>query len=433
MRDKIKELYRDKAKLVADARKVHEVAEKEKRSMSAEEQQTWDRIMGCPPDEERDKPRIEGELDDFTKRIKREEVLDREERRHAADDADSGELENDSDRSDDGDRGKRTRPAATKEYRKAYSRYLKTGHRGALLGNAEFRDLQSDSDVDGGYLQAPEVMATDFIKAVDDLLFLRQLSRTEQVPTADSLGIRARTAKASTFAWSSELAVSTKDSTLKFGKRVLTPHHLTGEIDVSRDLLRRVGDTEAIVREELARDGAEVQETAFLTGHGSQQPLGVFTATDDGIGTGRDVSTGNTTTELKADNLREVKYSLKTQYRRSGSLTWLFHRDAIKQISLLKDGNGQYLWQPGITVGDPDRILNMPFNESERVPNTFTTGLYVGILGDFQHYRIADALDMEIQRGEELLMRTNLVVFIARMKTDGMPTLGEAFARVTLA
>jgi HK97 family phage major capsid protein len=70
---------------------------------------------------------------------------------------------------------------------------------------------------------------------------------------------------------------------------------------------------------------------------------------------------------------------------------------------------------------------------SEYAPSTFTTGLYVGILGDFSKYWIVDALDMEMQRLVELYAATNQIGFIGRKETDGMPCLEEAFVRVTLA
>jgi HK97 family phage major capsid protein len=69
---------------------------------------------------------------------------------------------------------------------------------------------------------------------------------------------------------------------------------------------------------------------------------------------------------------------------------------------------------------------------SEYAPNTFTSGKYVGILGDFRFYWIADALDMQIQRLVELYAETNQVGLIGRLETDGMPVLSEAFTRVTL-
>jgi HK97 family phage major capsid protein len=99
----------------------------------------------------------------------------------------------------------------------------------------------------------------------------------------------------------------------------------------------------------------------------------------------------------------------------------------------VKDGQGQYLWSQSVREGEPDRILGMPMVVSEFVPNTFTTGKYVGLFGDFSHYWIVDALSMQMQRLNELYAETNQVGFIGRLETDGAPVLEEAFVRVKLA
>ena len=70
---------------------------------------------------------------------------------------------------------------------------------------------------------------------------------------------------------------------------------------------------------------------------------------------------------------------------------------------------------------------------SEYVPNTFTNGLYVGILGDFAQYWIADAMQMEIQVLRELYAAEGKVGYLVDYWGDGAPVVEEAFARVTLA
>jgi len=188
---------------------------------------------------------------------------------------------------------------------------------------------------------------------------------------------------------------------------------------------------ENIIRDRFAYQFAVTQENGFLNGNGVNQPLGIFTASADGIGTGRDVSTGNTTTLIKADGLIEAKYTLKQGYMQNAR--WIFHRDAVKQIRKLKDGEGNYLWQSGIATDRPATILDNPYLMSEYAPNTFTTTLYVGAIGDFSHYWIVDAMGMSVQVLTELYAETNQNGYIARMETDGMPTLEEAFVRVKLA
>jgi len=304
-------------------------------------------------------------------------------------------------------------------YKEATRHYLRGG---------ELRALQSDVDTAGGYLVMPEMFVTDFIKNVDDAVFVRSLARKFTVVGAQTLGVSKRTAKLTSFAWGSELTAPTADSALKFGKRTLTPHYMTGSILISNDLLRNaVMNPETLVNSELARDAGELEEQAFMTGNGAQRPLGLFTASTDGISTGRDVATGSATAIL-ADGLISAKYTLKTQYRMKAK--WLFHRDGISQIAKLKDTTNQYIFQVSLRDGEPDRLLGLPIMESEWVPNTFTTGLYVGMLGDFNWYWIADSLEMQIQRLVELNARTNQTEFIARRKTDGAPMLEEAFVRI---
>ena len=328
------------------------------------------------------------------------------------------------------------RPAGargTALYRETFASALATptGH----LQPEQLAALQSDNSEAAGYLVASEQFASEMLKEVDDLLFVRQYARVHTVPSASSLGIRARTAKMSTFDWSSELTVSTSDTALKYGKRTLTPHHLTGGIEVSRDLVRRLGGlVEQEVLFEASRDGGEAMETAYLTGSGSQQPLGVFTASSDGISTSRDVNTGSGTS-ITYDGLVDAKYSLKSQYRNGGSrggARWLFHRDGVKIIAKLKDGENQLLLRPGrgLLDDDPDSILGFPFDESEKAPNTFTSGNYVGLLGNWRYYEIADALDLEVQPLFELYAATGQLGFIFSIKPDGLPTLEEAFARL---
>jgi HK97 family phage major capsid protein len=127
----------------------------------------------------------------------------------------------------------------------------------------------------------------------------------------------------------------------------------------------------------------------------------------------------------------EAKYAIKEQYRRQAE--WIFHRDGIKKIAKLKDSNGQYIWQPSVQQGAPDILLGNVVNESEYAPNTFTTGLYVGLFGDLKQYWICDSLAMEIQVLVELYARYNQLDYITRIETDGAPVLPNAFSRVKLA
>jgi len=320
-----------------------------------------------------------------------------------------------------------------KENRKIEEAFIKAIRYGRhSLEGAENRALQADQDIYGGFLVMPQTLAAEIIQSLRDEVFMRQISRVIPCERADSLGVPALDNDCGDPTWTAEIKTGSEDSTMSFGKRELHPHPLARRIKVSNKLLRSaLIEPDQLLRQHLTSVFSEVEENAFLNGTGANQPLGVFTASDDGISTSRDVSTDNEETTIKADGLINALYTLKSQYLKNAS--WILHRDAVKQIRKLKDGEGNYLWQPGLAADKPDTILSKPFHVSEYAPNTFTTGLYVGIVGDFRFFWIADALLMQIQVLDQLYAETNQTGFIGRKETDAMPVLEEAFVRVKLA
>jgi HK97 family phage major capsid protein len=428
----VKELLEKRAKAIADARAIYNKAEQEKREPTAEERQQFDALMKQAAEF---KEKADNMLADETRRTNLEaaeqELGQTQGRQTGTQTASGGEprviqLRN----SVCGDARSVTIVGAnaSQQYMNIFRNYLLQGDRAIGVQNA----LQKDSDVGGGYLSAPLQFMAELIKAIDNLTFMRQICRVlPPLTTADSLGAPSLDADPVDPTWTSELSIGSVDTAMAFGKRELKPHVLAQLLKVSKTLLRRSAiGVDNIVRERLAYKMAVIMENSYLNGSGAGQPLGLFTASDNGISTDRDFSTGNTGTEIRFDGLKEVEYQLKAQYRRMAQ--WIFHRDAVKQISKLKDGEGRYIWQPSVQLGQPDRLLNIPIQESEYAPNTFTSGCYVGMLGDYSQYWIVDALTLTIQVLLELFAATNQNGYAARLETDGMPVLEEAFARVKL-
>jgi HK97 family phage major capsid protein len=313
-----------------------------------------------------------------------------------------------------------------------YRDWLRTGHIAYDRIPGEYRDTILGTDAKGGFLSTPVQLANELVKAVDDMVFVRQLATKVILTDAKSLGIPLLTTRMADANWTTEVGPVTEDTTMAFGRRDLTPTPLTKLSKVSIRMLYAATGIETFIRNELSYKFGITEEKAYLTGSGTNQPLGVFTASANGVTTARDVSTGNTATAIVADNLFENKYSLKGGYLADPSCRWVFHRTAIKSVSLLKDSTNQYLWQPGLQAGQPDRLLGIPVVMSEYAPNTFTTGLYVGLLGAFRYYWIAEVDDLQIQRLVELYSATNEVGFIGRRFLDGAPVLAEAFSRIKL-
>jgi HK97 family phage major capsid protein len=406
MSKKIIELQEKRLKAVHDARALNDSVAAEKRDMTGEEQTRFNAFMA---DQEK-----------LGQAIKDEQRLLDAERETAAGEQRGGKTTT---KADD---GAPTDKRASAEYAEAFGAFLRAENQ------AHQRALQADLDTDGGYVVSPRQFVTALIKSIDDQSFVRQNATVLPLNNAASLGVPSLDADPADADWTSELGTGNEDSAMKFGAREFKPLPLAKRIKISKKLLRSSAiPIEQLVQERLAYKFAVTQEKAFMLGNGAGQPLGLFAASTNGITTARDVATGNTTSAVTMDGLINAKYSLKSGYLANAK--WLFHRDGVREVAKLKDNDGSYLWQPSKTEGEPDMLLGQPIIMSEYVPNTFTTGQYVGIIGDLSYYWIADALDMQIQALFELYAEANQVGYIARMETDGMPVLAEAFARVKLA
>ncbi len=441
-----------RAKCIADARKILDAADAdENRDLTKEEQEQWDRhINGAQ------------KLGDKIKQEERQLAAELELATSKGRQSDPGDP-NQPGPPDHGQRNGQARPTemrwklrltgeervfpltesvrAAPEYGTGFDHWLRSGRftnaeqaaaSRQILDSPEYRALQADDQTLGGSMVPSEQFVARLIKFVDDFVFIRQLATVQMVTSADSLGVPSLDTDVSDADWTTELGTGSEDSSMKMGKRELHPYPAAKSIKVSNKLIRASAiPIEQLVLARLGYKMGVTHEKGFLTGDGIQKPLGVYTASSDGISTSRDVSSGNTATAIMFDGLINAKMSLKSPYR--SKARWNFHRDAVSNLMKIKDGDGQYIWRQSMLESEPDRVLGNPIDESEFTPNTFTTGLYVGMIADWSHYWIADSLAMTMQRLVELHALTNQVGFIVRAESDGAPVLEEAFARVTLA
>lgn len=396
-----REFLAKRASLILQARGMLERTEVEKRDLSTEEQTNYDAIFA-------DVAKLDIKIENLRK---------------------LGTVDTDEFRSSEAVKPEGARAAGNgdaEKQSKAMNAYMRNGSLAP-----ELRALQAESDTAGGFITTPQQFINRLIQAIDNQVFIRQWATPNVVTTAQSLGLPYLANDPDDADWTSELGTGNLDGTMSFGKRELFPHPLAKRIKISNKLMRLNPDVEQLAITRLAYKFGVTFEKNSMTGSGANRPLGVFTASTDGISTGRDISTDNTTTAFTADGLKNAKYALKGAYWPRAK--WLFHRDAVKMLSKLKDAENRYLWQSSVQLGQPDMLEGIPLFTSEYAPNTFTAGLYVGILGDFSFYHTADALDFGIQRLNELYAESNQTGFIGRLESDGMPVLEEAFVRVKLA
>lgn len=327
------------------------------------------------------------------------------------------------------------------EYTNMVCDYLQYGTAGLMM-HADKRALQADIDIAGGYLVLPEQVSQKILKKVDNVLWLLQLATVATLANAQSLGEPTLESNIDDGDWTTEIASISADTGMTMGKRALTPTPVRKRILVSERWLRLAfnaafasaddqngqgGSPENIVINRLAYTIKNTWEKNFFLGNGSGKPLGMFTASSRGISTARDFLTGSATGFTYA-GLLAAKWALKTQYHKSAG--WTFSRKAMELIMGLVDSNGRPLLNIATLPDVPDQLLQFPTRVSEHTPNTFTTGQYVGMLGDYSFIHVAVSQELTVKQAQELYAETGQVGFFISAEADAMPVLEEAFVRL---
>jgi HK97 family phage major capsid protein len=109
--------------------------------------------------------------------------------------------------------------------------------------------------------------------------------------------------------------------------------------------------------------------------------------------------TAASATALTADELLDLLYAVNQKYRARGS--WLMNDSTVLLLRKLKASDNQYIWQPGMVEGQPDRLLGRPVFTSDTMPAA-AAGKKAVLFGDFKRYRILDRKGLYFQRLNEI-------------------------------
>ncbi len=274
--------------------------------------------------------------------------------------------------------------------------------------------LMEGNDASGGYL-VPTEYDTRLIEALEHENVIRSLATVIQTSGERKLNVAASKPAASWIEENGELVFS--DAT--FDQVILDAYKLSVAVKVSEELLAdNAYDLESFLINAFGRAIANAEESAFIVGDGSSKPTGILHATKGGqIGV---TTTGNAIT---ADEVVDLVYKLKRPYRTNAA--FITSDSTLAAIRKLKDSTGQYLWQPALTAGEPDRLLGYPVYTSQYVP-AIAAGQPVMAFGDFSYYNVADRGARSIAALHELYAGVGQVAFVAKERVDGKLILPEA-------
>ena len=304
---------------------------------------------------------------------------------------------------------------ASDEYTKAFWNAMRT-RAGEGLDPVIRNALQIGTDTEGGYL-VPDEFERTLVEALNDENIFRRLANVITTSSGDrKIPVVASKGTAS---WiDEEGAIPESDDS--FGQVSIGAYKLGTMIKVSEELLNdSVFNLETYISKEFARRIGNKEEDAFFTGDGSGKPTGILAAT----GGAQLGVTAASATAITIDEVLDLFYSLKASYRNKA--VFVMNDATVKAIRKLKDGQGQYLWQPSLQAGTPDTILNRPLYTSAYVPIIASTAKSI-VFGDFSYYWVADRQGRVFKRLNELYAATGQVGFVATQRVDGKLILPEA-------
>jgi HK97 family phage major capsid protein len=152
---------------------------------------------------------------------------------------------------------------------------------------------------------------------------------------------------------------------------------------------------------------------ALTTGTGTVQPTGIVTAAGSGITGGTGV-----TGAFTADNLIDLVYSVDTAGRTLPGTGWQMNAQAISAVRKLKDSAGQYLFSPSLSADARDLLLGYPIFENPAMAAPATSAKSV-IFGHLPSYFARTVGGLRLDRSDDYAFQNDLITFRATMRVDG--------------
>lgn len=391
MKDRLKGLFEERAKVSAEQRALLDAAATEKRSMNDTEEASYDKL----------------------------------EARFLAIDKEIGLLQTQEERAKKlaesaYQQGQSTDKQESEEqrYAKVFESYLRFGmgrlspeERSVMQQSFVENRAQSVGTNSAGGFTVPIGFSGELEKAIKYFGPMLNVGRTMVTSTGNLINwptVNDTANVGGLIAENADHAASVTD--VAFANLQLTAYGFTsGIVKVSNELLQDSAfdmsvELSALLGERLGR----ALNTFFTTGTGSSQPQGVVTGASAGITAGASAIT--------ADNLLDLQHSVDRAYRLNGR--YMMNDTTLAAVRKLKDTTNQYLWQVGdMRTGAPGTIFGLPYEINNDMAGVATTNKSV-LFGDFQKFVIRQALGIQLVRLEERFADFNQTGFLAISRFD---------------
>lgn len=271
--------------------------------------------------------------------------------------------------------------------------------------NSRMRDVRNlmevGNDPAGGYTVTPD-MNGRIIKKIFETSPARQLFSAVTIGTDAIEGLVDRDDLST--GWVGEKQARNETDTPELSKWRIDVNEQYAMPKVTQKLLDDSSfDIESWLSNKVADKFSRSENTAFFSGDGVVRPRGLLTyttaATSDATRAWQvfeHIASGATGAITNTDYLINLVFALKAAYRTGAN--WTMNRKTLGYIRTLKDGDGNYLWQPDFTQRQGGNLLGYGIVEAEDMPDMASNALSIGF-GDFKSaYQIVDRTGIRVLR-----------------------------------
>jgi HK97 family phage major capsid protein len=275
----------------------------------------------------------------------------------------------------------------------------------------ERRALSALNDTAGGYA-VPEGFVANLEKAMLDFSGVRAVASVQRTSSGEDLNWPTANDTSNSGAILQEnIAVGEADPT--FGVVTFRAYNYTSKLvrvpfaflqDSAVDMASLLG---SMLGERIGR----IHNSHFTTGTGAGQPKGIVTCATAG-------NTAASATAIAGDDLFGLMHQVDPAYRVGTNAGWMMHDSVLLAVRKLKDGNGNYLWAPGIAGGTPDRLLGYPVFINQSMASTIESAAKTVLFGLLSKYMIRDVAQVRLRRLVERYADQDQEGFVAFQRSD---------------
>jgi HK97 family phage major capsid protein len=287
-----------------------------------------------------------------------------------------------------------------RQYKSALSSYLRKNNAGNNVD--EIKALSVGSDPDGGFAVPPD-MGGRIVSLILETSPMRQAANVVTIGTDALEGVNDLSD--ATSGWVGETESRPETTSPKIGEWRIPVFEQYAEPRATQKLLDdAMFNVEDYLAAKIADRLSRMENAAFINGNGNKKPRGILTyaagtPSSSNFSVVEQVPTGAAGAFAAfdpGDALINLVYTLKSSYREKA--VFMMKRATLAEVRKLKDGQGNYLWQPDFQMKQGGTLLGFNVVEAEDMPAMAADSLSVAF-GDFNAgYQIVDRQGIRILR-----------------------------------